>query len=156
MSLLSDFFLVGQKQNASGSFAQAKLKVFSSFANSILDTILDQINNVLIPKLFRMNGEIQERYPQVYYYGTEGLDLTSIMLWIQSAHKTGTLTPTVDTENYIRQIVFGPNAPQVTEEQWDQNQQRDDQNVIINTKDPPMQTYDDVVQNVDNDNSVDI
>lgn len=118
-ALLSDFFLITQKSGNSGALGQAKIKVFKTMINVMLDEVANELNDKLIPMLMDKNALDRNLTPKVSHTEVEDLDLTMLMLHLQSAEKSGLLPPTLRLSNYVTKKVMGSDAPEATEEEFD-------------------------------------
>jgi len=124
VALLSDFFLITQKSGNSGALGQSKIKVFKTLINSMLDEVANELNMKLIPSLMDKNSLNRELAPIVKHTEIEDLDLTNLMLFIQSADKSGLIAPDVETSNFIKRKVMGKDVPMTDKETFDKYQNR--------------------------------
>lgn len=85
VALLSDFFLSAQKSGISGGFTQSKIKIFTNLVKEMLDEIKRVIDFKLIPDLLEKNLMDLTLAPTIEYSEIGDLDLTNLMLFIQSA-----------------------------------------------------------------------
>lgn len=88
-SMLADFVLVGQENVGSFAMASSKTKVFSVAIGSYMDTIADQFNRVLIPRLFAMNGIVKPELPNLLHGDIETVDLDQLAQYINSLSGAG-------------------------------------------------------------------
>lgn len=124
VALLSDFFLISQKSGASSSLSQSKIKIFTKLVKEMLDEIQQVINFKLIPSLLEKNLMNAQLTPTIEYSEIGDLDLTNLMLFVQSADKSGLVPPTLAMCNAILKRLFGNDAPAVTEEEFNNYQAR--------------------------------
>lgn len=124
VALLSDFFLASQKSGISGGFTQSKIKIFTNLVKEMLSEIRQVINFKLIPTLLEKNLMDVELAPTIEFSEIGDLDLTSLMLFIQSADKSGLVPPTLDMCKAILKRLLGNDAPDVTQEEFDNYQLR--------------------------------
>lgn len=124
VALLSDFFLISQKSGASSSLSQSKIKIFTKLVKEMLDEIQQVINFKLIPSLLEKNLMNTQLTPTIEYSEIGDLDLTNLMLFVQSADKSGLVPPTLAMCNAILKRLFGNDAPAVTEEEFNNYQAR--------------------------------
>lgn len=124
VALLSDFFLIAQKSGQSGALGQSKIKVFKTLINSMLDEIANEINTKLIPDLIVKNALNRELAPVLKHTEIEDLDLTNLMLFIQSADKSGLIAPTTELSNFIMKKVMGKDVPAVDDSTFQKYQNR--------------------------------
>lgn len=115
ISLLSDFVMLGK--GASGSLADTKVKVFSSFVTYLMDSIQSVFNDGL-KRLWEINGMDTAEMPIITHTNLEELETMVTALLLQSAHKLGLITPSAQLENYIRKHYLGKDVPEVTDEDW--------------------------------------
>ncbi len=130
VALLSDFFLVTQKSGNSGALGQSKIKVFKTLVNSILDEIENELNENLIYNLMIKNSLDLNLAPKLKHSDVEDLDLTNLMLFLQSADKSKLLAPTLEASNYITKKVLGKDFPETDQETFNKYLMR--QEVITN------------------------
>jgi len=88
-SMLADFVLVGQQSVGSFAMASSKTKVFSVAIGSYMDTISDQFNRVMIPRLFAMNGIVKPELPQLLHGDIETVDLDMLAQYINALSGAG-------------------------------------------------------------------
>lgn len=119
-ALLSDFFLTQQKAGTSGTVT-SKIKIFATLVDEMLSEIVRVINHKLIPTLLRKNLIDLSLAPILNHSEiSSDLDLTSIMLLLQSAKAHQLIVPTADLSNLVMKKVFGDEAPEITKEQLDE------------------------------------
>lgn len=127
VALLSDFFLTAQKSGISGSFSQSKIKIFTNLVKEMLDEIKEVINFKLIPTLLEKNLIDMNLAPTIEYSEIGDLDLTNLMLFVQSADKSGLVPPTLAMAKCIMKRLLGNDAPEITQEEFDKYQARREQ-----------------------------
>lgn len=118
VALLSDFFLTSQKSAISGGFTQSKIKIFTNLVKEMLEEIRSVINLNLIPKLLDKNLLDSELMPTLEYSEIGDLDLTNIMLLLQSAKANKLVPANYKLCNLVMKTVFGNNAIEFTEEEY--------------------------------------
>lgn len=118
VALLSDFFLSSQKSGVSGSFSQSKIKIFTNLVKEMLEEIKQVINFKLIPTLLEKNLMDLNLAPVIEYSEIGDLDLTSMMLLLQSAKSNKLVPSNVRLCNLVMRRVFGNDAPQFTEDEY--------------------------------------
>ena len=124
VALLSDFFLASQKSGISGGFTQSKIKIFTNLVKEMLDEIKRVINFKLIPTLLEKNLMDLSLAPSIEFSEIGDLDLTNLMLFIQSADKSGLVPPTLEMCNAILKRLLGNDTPTITQEEFDNYQLR--------------------------------
>jgi hypothetical protein len=92
---------MGHTTGGSYSLGSDKTKVFSTLVGAILDDIEYVMNSYAIPRLFARNTFNIERLPVLKHGDLEKLELTSLMLLIQSAKQHGMPLLTMDVVNYV-------------------------------------------------------
>lgn len=130
VALLSDFFLSAQKSGVSGSFSQSKIKIFTNLVKEMLDEIKQVINFKLIPDLLEKNLMDVNLAPEIEFSEIGDLDLTNLMLFIQSADKSGLVPPTLSMCNAILKRLLGNDAPYISQEEFDTYQKRREVNTV--------------------------
>lgn len=118
VSLLSDYFVVSQKSGTSGGLSQSKIQFFINVIKEILDDIATELNTKLIIPLCEKNLIDPKLAPILKYSEIGDLDLTNLLLFIQSADKSGLVPNTREMCNVVLKRILGKDAPEFTEEQW--------------------------------------
>lgn len=118
VALLSDFFLSTQKSGVSGSFSQSKIKIFINLVKEMLEEIKQVINSQLIPSLLEKNLIDLKLAPEIQYSEIGDLDMTNMMLLLQSAKANKLVPANVRLCNLVMKRVFGNDAPQFTEDEY--------------------------------------
>jgi len=119
VALLADMFITSKQASISGSLTQTKLEIFIGFVSMLLDIIVDELNIKLIPILANANGWDIEKMPTFEATRLNKLNATNLTVFLQSIGKTGLLTPTKDTENSIRKLIFGNSMPEISDAEFD-------------------------------------
>lgn len=130
VALLSDFFLASPKSGISGGFTQSKIKIFTNLVKEMLDEIKRVINFKLIPTLLEKNLMDVQLAPSIEFSEIGDLDLTNLMLFIQSADKSGLVPPTLSMCNVILKRLLGNDTPTITQEEFDNYQLRREVNTL--------------------------
>ena len=125
-ALLSDFFLSAQKSGASSS-ANSKIKLFTNLVKEMLNEVRRVVNEDLIRTLIKKNMMNEEFMPTIEFseIGSD-LNLTDMMLLLQSANKNKLVPPTLELCNTIMRRVFGNDAPTISQETFDNYQVREE------------------------------
>lgn len=118
VALLSDFFLTAQKSGISGSFSQSKIKIFTNLVKEMLDEIKKVINFKLIPTLLEKNLMDLQLAPTIEYSEIGDLDLTNLMLLLQSAKSNKLVPANYRLCNLVMKRVFGNDAIEFTEDEY--------------------------------------
>lgn len=118
VALLSDFFLSTQKSGISGGFTQSKIKLFTNLVAEMLDEIRTVVNEKLIKVLIEKNLMNIELAPTIEYSEVGELDLTNMMLLLQSAKSNNLVPANVKLCNLVMKKVFGKDAIEFTEEEY--------------------------------------
>jgi len=87
-SMLADFVLLGQDAVGSFAMASSKTKVFSVAIGSYMDTISDQFNRHLIPRLFALNGK-KNKLPKMVHGDIETVELSELAQYINALSGAG-------------------------------------------------------------------
>lgn len=88
-SMLADFVLIGQENVGSFAMASSKTKVFSVAIGSYMDTIADQFNRILIPRLFAINGKSSPKLPKLIHGDIETIELEALAQYINALSGAG-------------------------------------------------------------------
>lgn len=118
VALLSDFFLTSQKSGISGGFTQSKIKLFTNLVAEMLEEIKNVVNEKLIKVLVEKNLMNIELAPTIEYSEVGELDLTNMMLLLQSAKSNNLVPANVKLCNLVMKKVFGKDAIEFTEEEY--------------------------------------
>lgn len=118
VALLSDYFVTSQKSGTSGGLSQSKIQFFINVIKEILDDIATELNTKLIIPLCEKNLIDTKLAPVLKYSEIGDLDLTNLLLFIQSADKSGLVPNTREMCNVVLKRILGKDAPEFTEEQW--------------------------------------
>lgn len=104
-SMLADFVLIGQESVGSFAMASSKTKMFSVAIGSYMDEIADQVNRVLVPRLFAFNGKSPDKLPVVSHGDIETIDLDEMSKFINALSGAGLdLTPEPVREHLAAQM----------------------------------------------------
>lgn len=88
-SMLADFVIIGHDNVGSFAMASAKTKVFSVAIGSYMDTIRDQFNRTIIPKLFMLNGIKKVELPKITHGDIETVGLDELAQYINALSGAG-------------------------------------------------------------------
>jgi hypothetical protein len=116
MSLASEFLLLGVEKT--GSFALAAEKA-SSFVGSLewtADVIANEFNRVCISALMQVNGVPPEFWPKLIHDPVAQTDVRDLGMFLSQAAAGGFITPTVATENRLRERA---SLPEISEDEWE-------------------------------------
>lgn len=147
ISLLADMFITGKSASISGSLAQLKVSIFTSFVSMLLSIITDELNNKLLPALWDMNGFPQQYMPKFCHTNLSKLNMTNLMLFLQSLGKTKLFTKTLERENALTDLIFNGTIPHVTEEEFERQQRLDEVNTVDNLDNVTVDNFDDLYGN---------
>ena len=117
-ALLADFFLTQQKSGNSAGFTSSKIKTFTNLVKEMLDEICRVVNHKLIPILISKNLMDITLCPELVHTEISDLDLTNMMLFFQSFQK-GFIPPTIELANTFLKKILGDDAPEITQEVFD-------------------------------------
>ena len=116
MSLAAEFLMLGTEKT--GSFALAAEKS-SNFVRSLewyADVLVDAFNSVAIPRLMQANGVPPDRWPALTHDPIANVDVKDLGLFLSQAGASGFMTPTLETENSLRER---SNLPILDEEEYE-------------------------------------
>lgn len=123
MSALADFLLLGQGNNAQGSWAMHadKTKLFAKSIGAFLDIICEVLNRFAIPRLMNLNDFPVSDYPKIMHGDLEAVDLKELGEYINKLAVSGMpLFPDKQLEDYLKDVA---NLPKPLEHQADIDQQ---------------------------------
>lgn len=81
-AMLADFILLGQQSVGSFALSDSKTAMFGKACGSILGKIKDQINRVLLTRLWKLNGFDPKVKPTVSHGDLEAVDLDKLGMFI--------------------------------------------------------------------------
>jgi hypothetical protein len=114
MTVLADFLMLGQDQTGSYALAETRNDIFSLSITSILDSIAETINSYAVPRLARLNADINpETLPKLTHgdiASSAGLDIANAISLL--ARGGVTIPDTVDFRNKIWNILHLPSEPE--------------------------------------------
>lgn len=89
-SMLADFVLIGQESVGSFAMASSKTKMFSSAIGSYMDTITDEFNSNVIPRLFKLNGRADSsKLPKLEHGDIETVELSELAQYVNALSSAG-------------------------------------------------------------------
>jgi phage gp29-like protein len=89
-SMLADFVLIGQESVGSFAMASSKTKMFSTAIGSYMDTITDEFNSHVIPRLFKLNGKTDaSKLPQLTHGDIETIELSELAQYVNALSGAG-------------------------------------------------------------------
>jgi len=110
MTVLADFLMLGQDQTGSYALAETRNNIFSLSITAILDSVADVINSYAIPRLARLNADINpETLPKLTHGDVASSAGADLALAISNLARGGVTIPdTVDFRNKIWDILHLP------------------------------------------------
>ena len=115
MSLASEFLMLGTEKTGSFALAAEKSSNFTRSLEWYADVISDAFNSYVIPRLMEANGIGPELWPMLRHDPIASVDVRDLGLFLSQAGAAGFITPTLDTENRIREKAH---LPLLTEEDY--------------------------------------
>jgi hypothetical protein len=114
MTVLADFLMLGQDQTGSYALAETRNNIFSLSITAILDSVADVINSYAIPRLARLNADINpETLPKLTHGDVASSAGADLALAISNLARGGVTIPdTVDFRNKIWNILHLPTEPE--------------------------------------------
>lgn len=89
-SMLADFVLIGQENVGSFAMASSKTKMFSTAIGSYMDTITDEFNAHIIPRLFKLNGKADSsKLPKLTHGDIETIELSELAQYVNALSSAG-------------------------------------------------------------------
>jgi len=118
MTVLADFLMLGQDQTGSYALAETRNNIFSLSVTAILDSVADTINSYAIPRLARLNADINpETLPKLTHGDIASSAAMDIANAIAQLARGGVPIPdSVDFRNKIWNILHLPTEPEPEEE----------------------------------------
>jgi hypothetical protein len=112
-TVLADFIFLGQGSTGSWALSSDKTALFAVALGSFLNIIRDQINRVLLPRLWAINGMKPETMPMLEHGDVETPNLSELGNYISNLSRSGMmLFPDQPLENTLRKMAGLPEAPE--------------------------------------------
>lgn len=109
MTMLTDFLLLGHEKVGSFALSDSKTSIFARSVGSLLNVIADQVNRVLLPLLWEVNGFDRRVMPTLVPGDLEERDLDATAAYLSALAGAGMpLFPDDATENYLRELAGLP------------------------------------------------
>jgi hypothetical protein len=109
MTMLTDFLLLGHEKVGSFALSDSKTSIFARSVGSLLNTIADQMNRVLLPLVWDVNGFDREVMPTLVPGDLEERNLADTAAYLSALAGAGMpLFPDDPTENYLRELAGLP------------------------------------------------
>lgn len=108
MILNTEFKYLGIEGVGSRAAHSDKTDFLGCSLNSVNDLIEDEVNNILIPRLMRLNGFPREAWPTWKHGDIEKKSITDTFNAINSAVGSGAMEVTEDVENTLRDLIDLP------------------------------------------------
>lgn len=103
MTVLADFILLGHGKTGSFALSTSKTKVFTFAISSFVDIIQAAFNRFAVPELFKLNGVVLNKYPQIIASEVEHINLDELGKFIKNLSGSGAvLFPDDALENDLR------------------------------------------------------
>lgn len=116
MTLASEFLLLGTEKTGSFALASEKSGSFVSSLEWYADTIGEQINRVCIAGLMKANGVDPTMWPSLAHDRIGATDVKDLGLFLSQAAAGGFMTPTLETENRLRERA---SLPLISEDEYE-------------------------------------
>jgi hypothetical protein len=118
MTVLADFLMLGQDQTGSYALAETRNNIFSLSITAILDSVADVINSYAVPRLARLNADINpETLPKLTHGDVASSAGADVATALSNLARGGiTIPDTVDFRNKIWSLLHLPAEPEVEEE----------------------------------------
>jgi len=116
-SMLADFVLIGQESVGSFAMASSKTKMFSTAIGSYMDTITDEINANVIPRLFKLNGKSDSsKLPLLTHGDIETVELSELAQYVNALSSAGLDLTNEDVREHLALQAGIPDAIEVKPE----------------------------------------
>jgi phage gp29-like protein len=118
MTVLADFLMLGQDQTGSYALAETRNNIFSLSITAILDSVADVINSYAVPRLARLNADINpETLPKLTHGDVASSAAADVATAISNLARGGVTIPdSVDFRNKIWNILHLPTEVEPEEE----------------------------------------
>ncbi len=115
-AVLADFMMLGTSGER-GSFALSKSKseLFLESLQAHADTIAENINRHLLPKLWQLNGFNPEVMPEFKFGAVAPVDLQELGEFVRNLSSTGVTFTDNQTENALREMADLPEIEEDTD-----------------------------------------
>jgi hypothetical protein len=114
MTMMVEFLLLGQDGVGSLAMHGDKTSLFAYSLNTILDSVVDQINEDAFPELMKLNGYRLSVSPKLVHGDTEKLDLQVLANYVTSLSGAGAMVVDNKLEEYLREQANLPKADALT------------------------------------------
>lgn len=116
--LVADVLQMGQTSTGSFALGQVKNSLTGSYAESLLQSIVDVLNHDLVKQTYELNGWDTSRMGQFDFEGLESDDLETYSKAAQRLGATGLIPKTLDVINHnLRAMGIDPLPSDTTEEE---------------------------------------
>ncbi len=132
MSLAAEFLLLGTEKTGSFALAAEKATNFIRSLEWYADVIADQIN-IAIQRLMIVNGVPPENWPTYVPDPIAEVDIKDLSMFVSMISAGGFLSPTLETENALRQK---GQLPEIDEAAFKQAQKDRKESVVKSPNDP--------------------
>jgi hypothetical protein len=115
MTLAAEFLLLGTEKQGSFALGAEKSSNFVQSLEYYVDIIEDTVNQVLIPRLMLANNVPEALWPRLCHDPIASVSVTALGQFMSQA--AGFLTPSLKTENALRESV---NLPEIDEDTYEE------------------------------------
>lgn len=120
-SMFADILITGQGNTGSFALAQTKNTLAASTAESMLASIVQEVNRDLVRQTYELNGWDTTRMAKLDYEGLQEIDVETLSKAWQRLASVGMVPKTVDTVNAVLDVLGVDRLPEsTTQEELDE------------------------------------
>jgi len=108
MSVLADFILLGHEKVGTQALSVSKISLFNDSVDAWLGAIADVFNTYAIPRLLRLNGVPEDRFPTLTYQPPRNVDLAETADYVSKLASAGALIPDDSMDGHLRGLAGIP------------------------------------------------
>lgn len=116
ISVVADFMLLGTQDVGSWALSTSKINLFEKALLSVMGAIASPINRFAIPRLMRLNGVPEDRYPELKHGEVAAPPLPEIADFLTKLSGAGILLPDPTLRRKVREIAGLPEEEEETDE----------------------------------------
>lgn len=110
MTVFADFILLGHNSSGNRSIVEKRADMFCTAVGSFMDIIADVMNRYSIPRLFRLNPDLQvSDYPVLKHGDLQATDLDALSSYFQKLSSTGMpIWPNPELQKHLMEAAHCP------------------------------------------------
>lgn len=113
---LADFLMLGHTKTGTFSLASSRTELFATAVGAWMDSVVEVMNRIAIPRLFELNGLPLDRLPKLAHGDIESVDTAELGQFITNLAAAGApLFPNPELEKYLLNQAGLPTAQMTVE-----------------------------------------